>query len=294
MWITSSSPPSVDGPIGVFDSGIGGLSVLQALREELPHERFIYVADNGNAPYGERDEDFVRQRTHAITQFLQERHRIKALVIACNTATAAAIQEIRQHCAHLPCIGVEPALKPAVRMSHTHKVGVIGTRGTLSSEKFTHLKKSLEHEATFVLQACDGLAHAIELSATPEENSEEIKSLCEKYLRRMGEFGTNENQMDVLVLGCTHYVFAKEILQALTGPNVTLIDTGRPVAVHARRLLRATNLLLNEKDSAVEPIKGTNEEKVRLFTTGALGVLQSATQRWLQLPDSCCEIASIP
>jgi len=129
-------------PIGVFDSGIGGLSVLQALRHELPHEHFVYLADSGNAPYGERGDAFVQARTHAIAQYLRERHGIKALVIACNTATAAAVESLRMAMPDLPLIGVEPAIKPAALSSQTHQVGVMATRGTVESRRFTSCCKS--------------------------------------------------------------------------------------------------------------------------------------------------------
>ena len=119
-------------PIGVFDSGIGGLSILQALRDELPHEHFVYLADSGHAPYGERGDVFVTQRTRSITQHLRAQHHIKALVVACNTATTAAIHHIRAEHPDLPLVGVEPAIKPAASHTQTGRVGVIGTRGTVT------------------------------------------------------------------------------------------------------------------------------------------------------------------
>ena len=126
-------------PIGVFDSGVGGLSVLQALRAELPLERFVYLADSGHAPYGERGDAYVAARTHAISDFLCAQHHIKALVVACNTATAAAIHEARARHPQLPLVGVEPALKPAVAATRTGRIGVMATRGTLASAKFAQL-----------------------------------------------------------------------------------------------------------------------------------------------------------
>ena len=150
--------------IGVFDSGIGGLSVLQALRAELPHEHFIYIADSGHAPYGERDVAHVLARSRAIVQYLLSQN-VKALVIACNTATAAAIQLLRAEHPGLVLIGVEPALKPAVALSKTGRIGVMATRSLLSSAKFQALLASQAGHATFVLQPCDGLADAIEHSA---------------------------------------------------------------------------------------------------------------------------------
>ena len=135
-----TSPAS---PIGVFDSGIGGLSVLQALRHELPHERFVYLADSGNAPYGDaRGDAFVQQRTRTIARHLREQHQIKVLVIACNTATAAAVDMLRAEMPELPLIGVEPAIKPASLSSQTGHVGVMATRGTESSARFAQIGRA--------------------------------------------------------------------------------------------------------------------------------------------------------
>ncbi len=155
---------STASPIGIFDSGIGGLGVLQALRHELPHEHFIYVADSGYAPYGERDEAFVQQRTSAIARHLRAQHGIKALVIACNTATAAAVEQVRREMTDLPLIGVEPALKPAALGSQTRHVGVMATRGTVSSARFARLLGEHSQNTHFAVEACDGLARAIELA----------------------------------------------------------------------------------------------------------------------------------
>ena len=128
--------PQASSPIGVFDSGVGGLSVLRALLAAMPHERFVYLADSANAPYGERGDAFVAARTHAITDYLCQQHHIKALVVACNTATAAAIHEVRSSHPELTLVGLEPAVKPALAVTKTGHVGVIGTRGTLTSAKF--------------------------------------------------------------------------------------------------------------------------------------------------------------
>lgn len=176
--------PSASSPIGVFDSGVGGLSVLQALRAELPQERFVYLADNGYAPYGERGDAFVAARTQAITAYLRNVHGIKALVVACNTATAAAIDQVRADHPTLPLVGVEPALKPAVTATRTGHVGVIGTRGTLSSARFARLQASLPRSVQWVVQPCDGLAYAIEraaLDGDANSASAEVQALCARY-----------------------------------------------------------------------------------------------------------------
>ena len=277
---------SAQHPIGVFDSGIGGLSVLQALLAELPHEHFVYLADNGHAPYGEKADLFVRQRSLAIADHLIREHQIKALVVACNTATAAAIQELRHRHPHLPLIGVEPAIKPAAQLTRTGRVGVMATRGTVASDKFQRLLTSLEGRAEFVVCACNGLALAIEQTTLlNHQNSatQQVEVLLRQYTTQMGAFGDAAGQMDTLVLGCTHYVFVQEALQRLVGSAVQLVSTGEPVARQTRRLLEAESAL----HPGPAPLSPAG--RVRLFTTGDLAGLQAAAQRWLQLPAHACQ-----
>ena len=164
--------------VGVFDSGIGGLSILQALRAELPQSRFIYIADSGHAPYGERSDAHVMARSRAIVAELLSR-QVQALVIACNTATAVAIEKLRVDHPALPIIGVEPALKPALALSQTRRIGVMATRSTLASAKFKSLLASLADQAEFVMQPCAGLADAIERSSGNDDPTG-IKALCAK------------------------------------------------------------------------------------------------------------------
>ena len=291
--------PQASSPIGVFDSGVGGLSVLRALLAAMPHERFVYLADSANAPYGERGDAFVAARTHAITEYLCQQHHIKALVVACNTATAAAIHEVRSSHPELPLVGLEPAVKPALAVTKTGHVGVIGTRGTLTSAKFGKLMASLADQAHFVVQPCDGLAHAIERSvalpaAAPDSlvNTTETGALCERYVQAMGSFGTGPGQMDTLVLGCTHYIFVAHELRALVGPEVQFIETGEPVARQTRRLLEAAGLLaLPPSEQSTSP---EGPEPVQLLTTGPVAMMQAAAQRWLNLPARLCESVSVP
>jgi glutamate racemase len=256
-------------PIGVFDSGIGGLSVLRALRAELPHERYVYFADSGHAPYGERGDAFVIERSLAITADLIERQGIKALVVACNTATAAAIHTLRQQHPLLPIVGVEPALKPALAVTRTRRVGVWATRGTLESPKFAALRASLGDQAEFVTQACDGLALAIEQQSTEPER---VPGLCKRYLDAMGRFGTGAGEIDTLVLGCTHYVFVRETLAERLGPGVVLVDTGEPVARQTRRLLTDADQLADPTSPALPAIEWLD--------TGSATQLATAASRW--------------
>jgi len=293
-----SSPLSTSpAPIGVFDSGIGGLSVLQALRHELPHEQFVYLADSGNAPYGERGDAFVIARTRTVAQHMRRHYGIKALVIACNTATAAAVELLRAEMPDLPLIGVEPALKPASLSSQTHQVGVIATRGTVNSQRFARLVAEHGGRAQFHVQACDGLARAIEVSteAPPPEDASatEIRALCARYTGALGTFGVKTGQIDTLVLGCTHYIFAKDDLRALLGPEVQLVDTGAPVARQTRRILAQAGTLAPEPASA-HPDALAGPAQIQLMTTGQLGALQSAALRWLDLPAHCCRTVDVP
>jgi glutamate racemase len=262
--------------IGVFDSGIGGLSVLKALRAELPTEDFIYLADSAHAPYGERDTAHVQARARVITQYLVEQG-IRALVVACNTATAGAIDQLRSQHPELTIIGVEPAVKPAVLLSKTGHVGVMATRSTLESARFKDLLalQTVQHPSIrFVLQPCDGLADAIEQSIGDQDTTKVIAA-CASQIRAMGSFGTETGQIDTLVLGCTHYPLVSHTLQALVGPAVTLVETGEAVARQTRKLLEAA-VVYGEAPSAVAG-------RVRLISTGREQPLQAAAVHWLQL-----------
>jgi glutamate racemase len=264
------SPPSLlpERPIGVFDSGVGGISVLKALRAELPLENFAYIADSGHAPYGERDDAHVIDRSQRVADWLVGQ-RAKALVVACNTATAAAIHLLRRRYPGLPIIGVEPALKPALALSQTKRIGVMATRGTLASRKFQALVAPLDSQADFVLQPCDGLADAIERSAAGGAGAQMLDA-CKRHTEAMGSFGANPGEIDVLVLGCTHYPFAGDTLQKLVGPDVQIVSNGDAIA---RQTLRLLPVLAG----------GPTPGEVRLFDTGGTGSLQAASVAWLGL-----------
>lgn len=265
--------------IGVFDSGIGGLSILQALRAELPQQDFVYIADSGHAPYGERDDAHVIARSRALTQHLRAAHRIEALVIACNTATAAAIHLLRAEHPDLPIVGVEPALKPALALSRTRRIGVMATRSLLASAKFKALRDALAAQAEFICQPCDGLADAIEHSAGAGDEITDATDLiahCARHTRAMGAFGVNSGEIDTLVLGCTHYPFVQALLRELLGPQVRFVATGEPVARQTRRLLQAARKLAPGQSAA-------DAGRILLRTTGKPAALQAAARRWLQL-----------
>ena len=256
--MTKPAPvPLAQRPIGVFDSGIGGLSILQALRTELPDEDFVYVADSAHAPYGERDEALLNTRALHITQMLLAQHQIKALVVACNTATAAAIAQLRALYPALPIVGVEPALKPAAALSQTHRVGVLATRATLSSAKYQALQTSQQDQAEFVDVPCDGLAAAIEA-----DDAHEIDRLSQLYLGALRPLGTHTGEIDTIVLGCTHYPFASSVLKQHLASNVYLLESGAPVARQTRRLLEAAQLL-NEHGGKLTALATGSDDSLR-------------------------------
>lgn len=258
-------------PIGVFDSGVGGLSVQAALRAELPHEHFVYFADTAYAPYGERGDAYVIDCSRKVIEHLVREHRIKALVIACNTATTAAVHLMRAENPDLPIVGLEPALKPAVAVSRTGRISVMATRGTLASAKYAALRDTFAGSANVRSVPCDGLVKAIEGMDTPA-----IAALCARYMAEAGPFGETAGEVDTVVLGCTHYPLVKDELRSHAPATLRFIDTGLPVAQQTRRLLASAGLLADEH--------GTPQGSLRLESSGHVAVLEAAAAHWLQGP----------
>ncbi len=230
-------------PIGVLDSGLGGLSVLSSLRQTLPLEDFVYCADCGNAPWGEKSGEFVIERCRDICRFLIDVHRVKCIVLACNTATAIAADVLRRELT-LPIVGIEPAVKPAVTASRTHSVGVIATRGTIESDRYKSLLERFAQNAKVISVGATGLMECVEKG---DFTGSETRALLEKYLLPMKAQG-----IDKLVLGCTHYPFLTEAIAEILGPTVELIEPGKAVAavtqkrLAAHMILRETNPLPQE------------------------------------------------
>lgn len=223
-------------PVGVLDSGLGGLSVLKALRARLPAEDFLYCADNGNAPWGDKTESFIIDRTRAMIQFLLE-HDAKAIVIACNTATAAAAQTVRQEF-DLPIIGIEPAVKPAAKLSHSGRFGVIGTTRTITSERYHNLLLRFTQGTHVMSVAAPGLMECVERG---EFDTPKTRELLKKYLTPMLEAG-----IDTLVLACTHYPFLTDAIREVAERPLQIIEPSSAVAeVLYSRLLEGNRL--NEK-----------------------------------------------
>ena len=253
--------------IGVFDSGVGGLSVMAAIRRQLPHAELLYAADTGHAPYGDRSEDFVRDRSIRIARFLCGQGA-QIVVVACNTATAAAVAALRAEFADLPVVGVEPGVKPAVALSAAHRVGVLATTGTLASEKFRHLAQAHADGAQLVLQACPGLADAIEAA---DAQGSGLDVLVERYCAPLRDAG-----VDVAVLGCTHYVFARELFERAL-PGVQLIDTAEAIA---RRTARFADDLVERGEADAN---ASLAPALRAWSSGSPHVLANFAQRWLDL-----------
>ncbi len=275
MNITTASAP-----IGVFDSGIGGLSILKALRAQMPHESFVYFADSAHNPYGDKSDAFVIARSMSITQQLINDHHIKALVVACNTATAAAIHVLRAQHPSLPIIGVEPALKPAVAISRTKRIAVLATQGTLHSAKFLALKASLADQAEFVCTPCHSLAELIERSIDIDNTTDLIAALA-GFTRITGPFGTKNGAIDTVILGCTHYPLVLPLLKtALSnagGGEVQIVDNGQAVARQvAQRCNAAVPAQPQPGLDRVHTLPG-----LTLLSSGAAQHLHSAAARWL-------------
>ena len=261
------TPAHSNAPIGVFDSGIGGLSILKALRAEMPQENFVYFADSAHNPYGDKADAFVIARSTSITQQLIDQHHIKALVVACNTATAAAIHLLRADYPGLPIIGVEPALKPAVAVSQTKRIAVLATRGTLHSAKFLALKASLASQAEFICTPCDGLADLIE-NHTLADNTTDLIAACAVFTKTTGRFGNENADIDTLVLGCTHYPLVLPVFNQLVGPEVHIVDNGQAVARQVAKL--------------VQPVAaGLTAGKLTLLSSQPQSSLTQAAARWL-------------
>lgn len=247
--------------IGLFDSGVGGLSILAAVRHTLPRARLHYVADSAWAPYGELETPAIRARALRIAQHLAD-SGAQLIVVACNTATAAAVTELREQLAPLPIVGVEPGLRPALAHTRNGRVGVMATRSTLASERFRAL---LEREAAgrhVQLQACPGLADAIEAG---ELDDPAMRALIESQVQPLREAG-----VDTVALGCTHYPFVRPAIERAFGPGVEVIDTSAAVAAQVARVAVA----LPDSDIA-------GAADVLLQTTGDPQHLATFAARWL-------------
>jgi len=259
----STHPPL----IGVFDSGVGGLSVLKALHQQLPSNDLLYVADSANAPYGERSDEFITDRTHRVASHLLAQGA-QLLVLACNTATAVSAASLRERWPGLSIVAVEPGIKPAVAASRNGRIGVMATPATLRSDKFQRLAQTHRSDAHIHLQPCPGLAGQIERL---EADSPALLDLIQRFTAPL-----REAEVDTVVLGCTHYPFVARQIRAALGAEVTLIDTADAVARQVRRL-------------AGHQSQAAPAGKVRLQTTGTVESLEQFARHWLSM---ACQVTA--
>lgn len=256
--------PSAAPTIGVFDSGVGGLSVLRALHRMRPEHPMHYIADSAHAPYGDKPPAEVIERSLRLADHLLQRGA-GLLVVACNTATAWAIDALRARHPGLPLVGVEPGVKPAASMSRSHRIAVMATTATLASPRFATLVERHAPDCEVLRLPCPGLAAAIEQGA---EGHDAVNQLLDRHLAALRGSG-----VDVVVLGCTHYPFVADRIAQRLDPGVQLLDTADAVARQALRLL----------GEAPTALGGPSWSGLRLESTGDIGVLQHMARTWLQV-----------
>lgn len=261
--------------IGVFDSGVGGLSVLHAIRAALPHENLVYVADSGHAPYGDQTEAHITQRTLTVGAWLAEMG-VKGITIACNTATVVAARTLREQ-THLPVVAIEPAIKPAVAITKSGVVGVLATRQTVQSDSVARLCELHGAGKRILLQACPEWVEQVEQA---DLHSPQTEALLRQYVEPLLAQGA-----DTLVLGCTHYPFLRDTLERIAGDGVTLID---PAEAVARELVRR----LSEVPGALA-LHAKPKGEVRFFTSGDVAQVQKVVSHLWDEPATVEPLVSV-
>ncbi|WP_240901838.1 glutamate racemase [Wenzhouxiangella sp. XN24] len=255
--------------IGVFDSGLGGLSVLREIRRRIPAANLTYLADSAWVPYGARSEDVIRVRSLALSRYLVY-HGHDMIVVACNTATAAAVPLLRETF-RIPIVGMEPAVKPATAATRSGVVGVLATVGTLQSARFAALLDQFGGDIQVLTRACPGLVEQVEAG---ELDSELTRALVTQFVAPLVRAGA-----DTLVLGCTHFPFLRPLIETTAGPDVRVIDTGEAVARRVREVAQAAGLQAGERGA-------TN-----FFTSGDAGASLGALRR---LWDDAATLTELP
>jgi glutamate racemase len=243
-------------PIGIFDSGVGGLSVLRAIRQALPGEDLIFLADQAHVPYGSRSLEEVRAFTEAITRFLLDQGA-KLIVVACNTASAAALHHLRQVFPQTSFVGMEPAVKPAAELTRSGVVGVLATPATFQGALYASVIERFANGVTVLQNTCPGLVMAIEAG---QLDTVEVRTILEQALHPMLTQG-----IDTVVLGCTHFPFVIPLIEEIVGPQVRVIDPAPAVARQAGRLLEVHGLLTSSEDLG----------QMRFLTTGDPGQMEA-------------------
>jgi glutamate racemase len=260
--------PPANAPIGIFDSGVGGLSVLREIRVQLPSESILYFADQGHVPYGSRGLEEVRAFSEEITRFLLALGA-KLIVVACNAASAAALHYLRQSFPTTTFVGMEPAVKPAAESTHTGIVGILATPATFQGALYASVVERFGHGVTIMQDTCPGLVGQIEKG---ELDTPATREILEKALSPMLVAG-----IDTVVMGCTHYPFVIPMIKQVVGPDVRVINPAPAVARQTGRLLEAAGLLNFDQGTAF----------MRLFTSGEAGMFE------MQLPILLGEIGEV-
>lgn len=251
-------------PIGVFDSGVGGLSVLRELRSLMPNENMIYFGDQGHVPYGPRPMEQIQSFSEGITRFLLEQNS-KIIVVACNTASAAALKYLRQTFPEMQFVGMEPAVKPAAEKTQTGKVGVLATPATFQGALYASVVERFANGVELFQNTCNGLVQQIEMGNL---EGDETRKILEGALHPM-----LEKNIDTVVLGCTHYPFVIPLIESVVGDKVRVIDPAPAVAKQVKRLLEASSgLNQNERNG-----------DVRFITSGNAGSVKSSLRLLLRL-----------
>lgn len=250
-------------PIGVFDSGVGGLSVLRHLRAQLPAEQFIYLADQGHVPYGSRSAQEIIQFSQGITEFFLQLNT-KTIVVACNTASAAALSLLRQQF-DLPFVGMEPAVKPAAQQTKSGKVGILATGGTFASDRYARLTAKYARGVSVWEDPCVGLVPEIEAGRL---DSPAVHRILQQALAPMLAAG-----VDTVVMGCTHYPFVLPLVEEIVGTAVTIIDPAPAVA-------RQTGVVLSQHKLLADP---SQTGDVRFITTGEVEPYARQVEQLLEL-----------
>jgi glutamate racemase len=249
-------------PIGVLDSGVGGLSLLRAIQAELPQENLLYVADSAHAPYGDKSPAWISARSAQIISFLVGQ-QCKAVVIACNTITAVAVSELRDSFA-IPIIAIEPAIKPAAVMTQSGVIAVMATTRTLHSESLQRLRRRYAAGVEVLFVPCPGLADKVE---SVDLHSSEVEQLLRSLLTPALDKG-----VDTLVLGCTHYPFLLDSIQRVVGPEVQIIDPSAAVAAEVGRRLQALDLLSTQQTPGILAFcSSAAQDKARSIMSTLLG-----------------------
>lgn len=260
--------PHVDNLVGIFDSGIGGFSVLKEIHKTLPHQPLFYIADQAHVPYGKRSLSEIREFAFAITDFLNSKGA-QLVVVACNTASAAALKELRLKFPHLTFVGMEPAVKPATQHTQNMVVGVLATPATFQGKLYHTLVERFAQDVQILTNTCPGLVETIE---SGDISSTAIRQILERALIPMLSEGA-----DTIVLGCTHFPFVIPTIKKIVGQRVTVIDPSPAIASRAKRLLIEMNLINSDAEKS----------KITFCTTGKPG-------RYKQIISSLLEIDTNP